>query len=80
MDPLTVGLITLWLLCAIAASAIGARKGEAIGAFIVGFIFGPFGILFAALSKGKRKHCPFCRELVHREASVCPSCQREQPD
>ena len=56
---------------------IGSRKGEGCAAFIFGVLLGPFGIVFAIFSKGNRKACPFCKELVHRDAIVCPHCQRE---
>jgi predicted amidophosphoribosyltransferase len=31
------------------------------------------------LSKGNRKTCPHCRELIHKDATVYPHCQRDQP-
>lgn len=70
-------MLILWLACGVIAAMIGARKGEALMAFIAGAIFGPFGIIFALLSKGNRMNCPFCKELMHKEATVCPHCQRE---
>ena len=44
--------------------------------FVIGVLFGPFGILFSLLSSGNRVTCPNCREKIHREATVCPRCQR----
>lgn len=67
----------LWLLCGVIAAVIGAKKGEGYLAFIVGLLLGPFGILAAIASKGRRKQCPFCKEYIHRDAIVCPRCQRE---
>lgn len=69
-------LFLFWILCGVAASIIGARKGEGCMSFIVGMIFGPFGILFAVLSKGNRKECEHCREWINNLARVCPHCQR----
>lgn len=69
----------LWLLCGFIAMAIGSGKGEGCGAFILGCLFGPFGILFAILSSGNRRPCPFCKEMINRKATVCPRCQRDQP-
>lgn len=71
--------LVLWLLCGFIAMAIGSRKGEGCGAFILGVLLGPFGILFAIMSSGNRKPCPFCREPINKAATVCPHCQREQP-
>ena len=44
---------------------------------MLGLLFGPFGILFAALAKGDRKQCPHCKERMHKDATVCPHCQRD---
>jgi len=69
--------VVIWLLCGVAAAMIGSQKGEGCLAFIIGFLLGPFGILFALLSSGNRKTCPFCKEKIHKDAVVCPRCQRE---
>ena len=72
-----MGFVLIWLLCGVAAAMIGNQKGEGCGAFIIGVLFGPFGILFAILSKGNRKVCPFCKERIHKDAIACPKCQRD---
>lgn len=69
--------VVIWFICGIISAMIGSRKGEGCGAFIIGVLLGPFGILITIFSKGNRKECPFCKELIHREATVCPNCQRE---
>lgn len=69
----------LWLLCGFVAMAIGHGKGEGCGAFILGCLLGPFGILAAIVSKGDRKQCPWCRQWIDPEALVCHHCQRDQP-
>jgi len=71
--------VLIWLFCGVVAGMIGSKKGEGCGAFLIGVLFGPFGILFALLSKGNRRACPHCKELIHKDATVCPKCQREQP-
>lgn len=74
-----IGIILFWLFCGIVAAMIGSKKGEGCFSFIIGLIFGPFGIVFALLSKGNRKECPHCKELIHKDAKVCPHCQKELP-
>lgn len=64
-----------WILCAILAAAIGNSKGEALTGFIVGALFGPFGVLFALFSSGNRRPCPQCREKIDRKATICPHCR-----
>jgi len=72
--------IFLWILCGIVAGMIGNKKGEGfLLPFVIGAIFGPFGIVFVLISKGNKKNCPFCKELMHKEATRCPHCQEEIP-
>jgi hypothetical protein len=71
--------ILIWIICGIVAAIIGNQKGEGCAGFILGVVLGPIGILLALGSKGNRKQCPFCKEMIHREALVCPRCQREMP-
>lgn len=84
-------IVGIWLLCGIAAAAIYDRKGRsAVSAFIVGITLGPVGVLLALLSgpdqvalenkqlkSGEMKRCPFCDELVRRDATVCRFCGRD---
>nr|CAB4128714.1 hypothetical protein UFOVP114_64 [uncultured Caudovirales phage] len=70
-----MGFAFAWLLCGIIAAVIGARKGEGILAFVVGCLFGPLGILVTLFSKGNRKTCSACRELIHKHAAICPRCR-----
>ncbi|MCE9587886.1 MAG: DUF4339 domain-containing protein [Verrucomicrobia bacterium] len=70
-------IVVIWAMCGVVAAMIGARKGEGCAAFFIGFLFGPFGVLFAFLRKGNRCACRFCQELVNKDALVCPYCQRE---
>jgi len=68
-------IAALWIVCGgIAASMIANKRGKDSGLwFVIGALLGPFGILFAALSDGRR--CPYCREHVHPQAVKCPKCQ-----
>ncbi len=66
----------IWILCGIVAAMIGSNKGLGCFGAILGFIFGPFGILIVFFMTGDRIHCPFCKELVNYKAVVCPHCQR----
>ena len=65
----------IWILCAPVAGIIGARKGEFWVSLIAGFIFGPLGIIFAMLSRGNRLPCPYCKESIHEDATICPHCR-----
>ena len=65
----------VWIASALIAAAIGSKKGETGTAFIVGLIFGPFGVLFALVSTGNRIPCPYCKERINKKAEICPHCR-----
>lgn len=68
-------IVIIWLLCGIVAAMIGSSKGEGCGAFVLGLLLGPFGILIAIFSKGNQKDCPHCAKRIPNKATVCPFCQ-----
>jgi hypothetical protein len=80
-------LIIFWLMCgALAAMIASSKGGSGLVGFIVGALFGPFGIAFAfflggddgkdakAIADGAAKKCPKCAELVKSEAVICKHC------
>lgn len=70
-------LILIWILCGIVAALIGGAKGRGCLGFILGILLGPFGILIMLVTPGDRIPCPYCRERIHPDATVCPHCQKE---
>src|SRR6266540_877282 len=69
--------VIIWILCGVVAAMIGAKKGFGGSGFVVGLLLGPIGILIAIFAKGDRKSCSYCKEWIHKDATVCPHCQRE---
>ena len=69
-----MGIVIIWLLFGFIAGIIGSKKGEGCLGFIVGVLLGPFGILFAIFSKGNQVTCPYCKELIKKDAIVCKHC------
>jgi hypothetical protein len=69
--------VVLWLVCGVVTAMISAKKGEGCVGFIFGILLGPFAIPIALLSKGNRKTCSYCQEMIHKDAIVCSHCQRE---
>ena len=47
-----IGRLLFWLGCAAWTWRIGAKKGESLGAFLIGLYFGPGGVLIAWASSG----------------------------
>lgn len=66
----------VWLVFAIIAAMVGSRKGQALFGFLLGFILGPLGLLIMIFTRGNRRQCPHCREMMHKAATVCPHCQQ----
>ncbi len=90
MEFLFFGFI-IWMVCGIASASISSSKGNGgCAGFALGFLFGPLGLLIAALmpasrsavavannvSPGPMGTCPFCLSLIPMAARVCRFCQR----
>ena len=56
----------VWVLSIIAATVIGARKGEMLGAFVIGVLLGPIGVIVVWASSGRRKAEPTQKDVAAR--------------
>jgi len=85
--------VVFWAFFGVVSATIASSRGRSgLGWFLLGVLFGPFGLVVAllpsaedtrqaqarqdGLAPGGRK-CPFCAEVVHAEALVCRYCHRE---
>jgi len=76
---IVVFCVVFWFICGIIAAAIGSSKSGAMGVIfglLVGFLFGPIGVLWAFVSPGNTKTCRACQKRVDINATKCPFCQQ----
>jgi hypothetical protein len=70
----------VWLFSIVIAGCIGVMKERTAFGILLGFLLGFVGVLIilcfpSAKAPGPRMlPCPYCRGLIHPEASVCQHC------
>jgi len=79
-------IVLVWIVCAILSAVVASSKGRSgFGWFLLGFFFGPLGLLAAiGISKAEKptnapsqaglRPCPICAEMIQPAAIKCRFC------
>lgn len=67
------------VICGVTGGVMAKHKNNAFNGFVLGLAFGPIGLVMAAyLTDRTREPCTRCKELIKKNARVCPFCGVEK--
>jgi hypothetical protein len=64
-----------WIICGFLGGLVGNAKNAAGSGAVLGFLFGPLGVLVAFAVDG-RPECPYCKGRIEPRATTCQHCRK----
>jgi hypothetical protein len=94
MDGETIFLVlVIGAITGCIGAAVGSSKDKAARGFLFGFFLGPIGWIIEAILPAEkpqkpvsiatveqRRPCPYCAEMIMKDAKVCRFCGRDVPE
>lgn len=83
-----MAFVVIMIIIGVITAMVASNKGrDGLSWFFVGLLFGPLGLIISLvvssndevieqtlISSGASKKCPYCAELVKKEALICKHC------
>lgn len=81
MGPVIAVVLVVAVVCGFIGAAIGEPKRQGAMGFLLGFLFGPLGLLIVAVMQPNAvpaAWCPVCGAVLAPFAPVCGECGAER--
>lgn len=79
-DTLLAILVIDAVICSVAGLLTGRTKGRSTEGALLGFFFGPVGLIVTLLMPEQGLRCPFCKAVISAGAEKCRHCASVLPE
>lgn len=76
MENAMIFWLMFYLFFFVASSMVGYYKNQTVAGVLLGYVFGPIGLLLLLMSTDKRRgKCRHCGAMVDNRSYFCPKCK-----